>query len=77
MVAGDSPSAVAARAEVKLSAGDLAGALAELDALQGAPAEAAADWRARARARLAATLRMYSRVWVKPTLLKYSSGSRL
>jgi uroporphyrinogen-III synthase len=54
MVEGDSPSAVVARAEVKLTAGDLAGALAELDALQGTPAEAAAGWRDRAEARVAA-----------------------
>jgi hypothetical protein len=55
MVEGDAPTAVAARAEVKLNDGDLAGALAELDSLQGAAAEAAAAWRADAEARLAAT----------------------
>jgi uroporphyrinogen-III synthase len=55
MVEGDSPSAVVARAEVKLTAGDLAGALAELEGLQGPPADAAAGWRDRAAARLAAT----------------------
>jgi hypothetical protein len=53
-VEGDAPSAVAARAEVKLNAGDLAGALAELDGLDGAAAEAAASWRRDAEARLAA-----------------------
>src|SRR3546814_3714800 len=42
LVEGEAPSAVAARAEVKLNDGDLAGALAELDALTGAAAEAAA-----------------------------------
>ncbi len=55
MVEGNSPDAVVARAEVKLAAGDLAGALAELDGLEGAPAAAAASWRAQASARLAAT----------------------
>ncbi len=54
LVEGDAPTAVAARAEVKLNDGDLAGALAELDALEGAAAEAAASWRADAEARLAA-----------------------
>lgn len=54
MVEGTTPTAIAARAEVKLNQGDLAGALAELDALQGAAAEAVADWRADAEARLAA-----------------------
>ncbi|MGF1591765.1 MAG: COG4223 family protein [Kiloniellaceae bacterium] len=53
-VEGSTPSAVAARAEVKLNAGDLAGALAELDGLDGAAAEAAASWRRDAEARLAA-----------------------
>ena len=54
LVEGSAPSAVAARAEVKLNDGDLAGALAELDALDGAAAEAAASWRADAEARQAA-----------------------
>lgn len=54
LVEGDAPTAVAARAEVKLNDGDLAGALAELDALDGAAAEAAASWRSDAEARLAA-----------------------
>lgn len=54
LVEGDAATAVAARAEVKLNDGDLAGALGELDALQGAAAEAAASWRADAEARLAA-----------------------
>lgn len=54
LVEGDAPMAVAARAEVKLNDGDLAGALAELDGLDGAAAEAAAKWRADAEARLAA-----------------------
>ncbi|NIA71048.1 hypothetical protein HBA54_20825 [Pelagibius litoralis] len=54
LVEGDQPTAVAARAEVKLNDGDLAGALAELDGLTGAAAEAAADWRSHAEARIAA-----------------------
>ncbi len=54
LVEGDAPTAVAARAEVKLNDGDLAGTLAELDGLDGAAAEAAANWRADAEARLAA-----------------------
>jgi hypothetical protein len=54
-VEGDAPTAVAARAEVKLNDGDLAGAVAELNALDGAAAEAAASWLSDAEARLAAT----------------------
>lgn len=54
LVEGSTPTAVAARAEVKLNDGDLAGALTELDALEGAAAEAAASWRADAEARQAA-----------------------
>ncbi len=54
LVEGDALTAVAARAEVKLNDGDLAGALAEIDSLEGAAAEAAASWRADAELRLAA-----------------------
>ena len=54
LVEGDAPTAVAARAEVKLNDGDLAGAVAEIATLDGAAAEAAANWRADAEARLAA-----------------------
>ena len=54
MVEGEQATAVAARAEVKLNDGDLAGAVAELDGLNGAAAEAAAAWRSDAEARLAA-----------------------
>jgi hypothetical protein len=54
LVEGAAPSAVAARAEVKLGDGDLAGVLAEIDTLEGAAAEAAASWRADAEARQAA-----------------------
>lgn len=53
-VEGGAPTAVAARAEVKLNDGDLAGAVAELNALDGAAAEAAASWLSDAEARLAA-----------------------
>jgi uroporphyrinogen-III synthase len=51
---GVSADAVAARAEVKAKAGDLAGAVAELATLTGAPAAAARGWVADARARLEA-----------------------
>jgi uroporphyrinogen-III synthase len=51
-VEGGDPGPVVARAEHRLQAGDLAGALGELDALDGPAAEAAAGWRARAEARL-------------------------
>jgi len=52
--AGSSPSAIVARAQAALAQDDLAGAVAELDALQGGPADQAANWLADARARLAA-----------------------
>lgn len=54
LVEGGQPTAVAARAEVKLNEGDLAGALEELNGLSGAAAEAAAAWRSDAEARIAA-----------------------
>jgi len=54
LVEGAAPTAVAARAEVKLNDGDLAGALDEIASLEGAAAEAAAAWRAEAEARLTA-----------------------
>ena len=53
-VEGADPAAVAARAEAKVAAGDLPGALEELTALSGDAAAAAEDWRAQAEARLAA-----------------------
>lgn len=53
-VEGDAATAVAARAEVKLNDGDLAGAVAEVNTLDGAAAEAAASWLSDAEARLAA-----------------------
>ncbi len=53
-VAGATPEAIVARAEARLAAGDLAAALAEAEALDGAPAEVLADWLGDARARLAA-----------------------
>ncbi len=52
--AGEGVGAVAARAEAHLDGGDLAGALAELSSLTGKAAEAAADWRTGAQARLQA-----------------------
>jgi hypothetical protein len=54
-VEGDGPAARVARAEAHLAAGDLAAAVAELEALEGPAAEAAADWLAKAKARLAAS----------------------
>lgn len=51
---GDSASAVAARAEMRLSEGDMEAAVRELEALQGGAAEAAAAWLNQARARLMA-----------------------
>lgn len=53
-VAGDSPEAHLARAEARLDEGDLASAVGELEALEGAAAETAAPWLAGARARVAA-----------------------
>jgi hypothetical protein len=53
-VEGLGAGAVVARAEHRLQAGDLAGALTELDGLSGLAAEAAAAWRSDAEARLAA-----------------------
>lgn len=49
---GDEAGAIVARTEHKLQNGDLAGALTELDGLSGAAAEAAAEWRTQAAARL-------------------------
>ncbi|MDH3473785.1 MAG: mitofilin family membrane protein, partial [Rhodospirillales bacterium] len=53
-VEGPGAGAVVARAEHRLQAGDLAGAVQELDGLSGPAAEAAAAWRSDAEARLAA-----------------------
>ncbi len=52
-VEGDSPAARVARAEARIAAGDLAGAVNELDQLTGAAAAAATTWLEAARARLA------------------------
>ena len=52
-VEGAGNEARVARAEARLAAGDLAAAVAEVSALSGPGDEAAADWLARARARLA------------------------
>jgi predicted nucleic acid-binding Zn-ribbon protein len=51
---GEDPAAKVARAEAHLDAGDLAAAIAELETLEGPAAEAAADWLAQAKGRLAA-----------------------
>jgi hypothetical protein len=53
-VAGDDAGARVARAEVRLSEGALADAIAELEGLNGPAAAAAAGWLGDARARLAA-----------------------
>ncbi|HSJ98287.1 MAG TPA: mitofilin family membrane protein, partial [Myxococcota bacterium] len=53
-VEGDGAAARVARAEAALEQGNLAAAVAELEGLEGAAAEAAAPWLAEARARLAA-----------------------
>ncbi len=53
-VGGTGPGAAVARAEVRLAAGDLDGAVAALASLRGPAAAAAADWLDDARARLAA-----------------------
>jgi hypothetical protein len=51
---GDSPSAVLARAEALLDKGDLAGAVTQVETLQGAPRDAFSAWLDQAHARLAA-----------------------
>jgi uroporphyrinogen-III synthase len=51
-VAGDTPDAIAARAEYRLSEDDLAGAVSAVERLSGAPAEAARPWLTDARVRL-------------------------
>jgi hypothetical protein len=53
-VPGDSPEAHVARAEARLDEGDLASAVNEMQALDGAAAEAAAPWLSGAQARVAA-----------------------
>jgi hypothetical protein len=53
-VAGDTAEAIVARAEAHLEAGDLAAAVAEVAALDGPAAEAAAGWLGQARDRIAA-----------------------
>ncbi len=52
--AGDGPTALAAKAEVRLAARDLAGAVKVLGRLEGAPARAAQGWIAAANARIGA-----------------------
>lgn len=53
-VAGNTAEAIVARAEARLETGDLAAAVGEVEALDGAAAEVAASWLAHARTRLAA-----------------------
>ena len=52
-VEGDDPAARVARAEAHIASGDIASAVAELEQLTGAPAEAASAWLTAAKARLA------------------------
>lgn len=52
VILGDPASGVVARARQALLAGDLAGAVAALDALTGAPAQAMAGWKSQAQALL-------------------------
>ena len=52
-VEGDAPLAKLARGEAKLKAGDLTGAVSEVEGLNGRVAQVAAEWLAQARARLA------------------------
>ncbi len=54
VLVGDQSAGVLARARVALEAGDLAGAVAAVSDLTGPPAEAMADWLAKAKALLAA-----------------------
>ena len=51
-ISGDSTEAIVARMEEKLKEGDLAGAVAQGEALKGAAAEAAAPWMSEAQKRL-------------------------
>ena len=55
-ISGDTTEAIVARMEERLETGDLAGAVAEGDALQGPARDAAAGWLADARARLEADM---------------------
>lgn len=53
-IAGNSVTAILARAENRLATGDIAGAAVEIEALTGPPAQAVAPWLADANARIAA-----------------------
>jgi hypothetical protein len=53
-VKGDTAQAILARAEARVQADDLAGAVAELTKLTGAPAKSVASWRRDAESRLLA-----------------------
>jgi hypothetical protein len=57
---GEGPDAVLARAEARLKAGDLAGAVAALSTLEDGPAEAVKPWLVDARARVAADAALVS-----------------
>jgi hypothetical protein len=75
---GDSAEAVTGRAEARLQAGNLAGAVAELEALSGAPRAAARAWLEDARRRLGGEriLRALERALVA-TLDEPQGGTRL
>ena len=65
-VEGDTAEAIVARAEARLGAENLAGALTELEKLSGAQAAAAADWVQAAGARLAAERGLHEvETWVQ------------
>lgn len=65
-VEGDTAEAIVARAEARLGAENLAGALTELEKLSGAQAAAAADWVQAAGARLAAERALHEvETWVQ------------
>lgn len=61
-IEGADAAAVLSRAESRLEAGDLAGAVAEIDALRGAEAALLASWIAEARARLDAEAALQAEV---------------
>jgi hypothetical protein len=77
-VEGDTAEAIVARAETRLGAENLAGALTELEKLSGAQAVAAADWIEAANARLAAERTLHEiETWVQDQRSRrdFSAGS--
>ncbi|MGQ9368734.1 COG4223 family protein [Azospirillum sp. ST 5-10] len=74
-VVGNGAEAVVARAEAAVNDGNLAGAVDELAALKGPAAEAAADWVAAAKARLAADAALRTLDGRALALLKQTAGA--